>query len=76
MGHLSPHYVKLRTVQRRLYELRSINIWLLNIDLLLDEGNLLNIEDFINNKKSKVQTISLLMNNLVNQKYFLEIIHI
>ncbi len=66
IGHLSPHYVKLKTVQRRLYEHRSINISLLNVDLLLEEGNLSNIEDFIINKKSKVQTISFLMNNLVN----------
>ena len=55
LNKLSNHYQKLRTLKRRLYELRSLNICLLELDNILEEGVLEKIQNFLNvTAKSKV----------------------
>jgi hypothetical protein len=36
---LVPHYKHMRTLSRRIYEIRQLNIWLLQIDEALKFGN-------------------------------------
>ena len=51
---LSPHYQRIRTLRRRMYEIRSLNIWLMQLENVLDEGDLSNLEIFLNNRIEKV----------------------
>jgi hypothetical protein len=52
LNKLAPHFEKIRFLLRKLYELRSINIWLLRIDNILEEGTFREIELFLNNKRN------------------------
>ena len=44
---LNPHFQSLRTLTRRLYEIRSINIWIMEINLILQGGCLTSLKRFI-----------------------------
>ena len=44
---LNPHFQSLRTLTRRLYDIRSINIWIMEINLILQGGCLTSLKRFI-----------------------------
>lgn len=54
--HVSPHFQLLRTIIRRIYEIREINIWLMSIDDILDRGSLNQLENIIRCAPLKVIT--------------------
>ena len=52
--NISPHYQRLRTLLRRLYEIRSLNIWLLKCDTVLNSNSLEKLEEFVQFDYAKV----------------------
>jgi hypothetical protein len=51
---LVPHYQHMRTLSRRIYEIRQLNIWLLQIDEALKFGNVDEINLLVNGTPNKV----------------------
>jgi len=47
LQNLSPHYQKIRTILRRIYEIRSLNLWLCRFDEIIKNGDLLDFKSLI-----------------------------
>jgi hypothetical protein len=54
---LVPHYQYMLTLSRRIYEIRQLNIWLLQIDEALKFGNVDEINLLVNGTPNKVNTL-------------------
>ena len=55
--NLVPHYQHMRTLSRRIYEIRQLNIWLLQIDEALKFGNVDEINLLVNGTPNKVNLL-------------------
>ena len=52
--NLSPHYQKLRTIIKRIYEIRSLNLWLFGYNNILGYGSLEQFENLSMDNPMKV----------------------
>jgi hypothetical protein len=59
LNKLSNHYRGVRTLLRRLYEIRNINIWIIELDKILDNHNYAKLRNFLSSNKIKVIIITL-----------------
>ena len=57
LSSLSLHFQHIRTLQRLLYEIRSINIWLFELEYLLKKGSYTQIKSFISTTPVQVKQI-------------------
>ncbi len=54
---LVPHYQHMRALSRRIYEIRQLNIWLLQIDEALKFANVNEINLLVNGTPNKVNIL-------------------
>lgn len=47
LQYLSPHYQRIRTILRRIYEIRSLNLWLCKFDEIIRNGYLVDLKSII-----------------------------
>ena len=56
--NISKHFQQLRTLIRRLYEIRALNLWLMEIDNIFEYGKLIELKQMLLHDPLKVYTIN------------------